>query len=72
MDKIAVIFSMKSCPFCSMLKEMLDKEDISYIDRDIEEFEEEIKYITKNMFDFVNNYLSKFLNIFHNIFKKNS
>jgi glutaredoxin len=41
MDKIAVIFSMKSCPFCSMLKEMLDKEDISYIDRDIEEFEEE-------------------------------
>jgi glutaredoxin len=41
MDKIAVIFTMKSCPFCSMLKEMLDNEDIGYIDRDIEEFEEE-------------------------------
>ena len=41
MDKIAVIFTMKSCPFCSMLKEMLDKEEITYIDRDIEEFEEE-------------------------------
>lgn len=41
MDKITVLFTMKSCPFCVMLKEMLDKEDIIYVDRDIEEFEEE-------------------------------
>ena len=53
MDKITVLFTMKSCPFCVMLKEMLDKEDIIYVDRDIEEFEEEYDMfveITENEF----------------------
>lgn len=41
MDKVAVIFTMKGCPFCVELKEMLEKEDIFYVDRDIHEYEEE-------------------------------
>ena len=41
MDKVAVVFTMKSCPFCQMLKEKLDKEGIEYVDRDIHEHEDE-------------------------------
>jgi len=41
MDKIVVLFTMKSCPYCHMLKEMLDKEGLEYVDRDIDEHEEE-------------------------------
>ena len=41
MDKLAVLFTMKGCPFCVELKEMLDKENIPYVDRDIHEYEEE-------------------------------
>lgn len=41
MDKVAVIFTMKGCPHCIILKEMLDEANIDYVDRDIEEFEEE-------------------------------
>ena len=41
MDKIAVIFTMKGCPHCVILKEMLEDENIDYVDRDINEFEEE-------------------------------
>lgn len=41
MDKVAVLFTMKGCPFCVELKEMLEKEDIFFVDRDIHEHEEE-------------------------------
>jgi|TARA_R110000868_G_scaffold46745_1_gene154164 glutaredoxin len=41
MDKIAVIFTMKGCPHCIILKEMLEKDEIDYIDRDINDYEEE-------------------------------
>jgi glutaredoxin len=41
MDKIAVVFSMKGCPFCVELKEMLEKEGIPFFDRDIHEHKEE-------------------------------
>jgi glutaredoxin len=41
MDKIAVVFSMKGCPFCVELKEMLEKEGIPFFDRDIHEYKEE-------------------------------
>ena len=51
MDKIAVLFTMKGCPFCVDLKEMLEKEDIPFVDRDIDEYEEEYELfveITQN------------------------
>jgi glutaredoxin len=41
MDKIAVVFTMKTCPHCQVLKEMLESAEIDYIDRDIYEYEEE-------------------------------
>lgn len=41
MDKIAVLFTMKTCPHCVVLKEMLEDAQIEFVDRDIEEFEEE-------------------------------
>lgn len=41
MDKIVVIYTMKSCPYCHELKEMLDKENIEYFDRDIHDYKEE-------------------------------
>lgn len=53
MDKIAVIFTMKHCSFCHMLKEMLDKDGIEYLDRDIQEHEDEYNLfvdVTKNEF----------------------
>jgi len=45
--KVTVVYTMKGCPFCSMIKEELDKEDISFIERDIHEFEEEYDEFTK-------------------------
>jgi glutaredoxin len=39
--KIVVLYTMKGCPFCSMIKDELNKEDIIYVERDIEEFDEE-------------------------------
>jgi glutaredoxin len=41
MDKIAVVFTMKSCPHCQEFKTMLSEAGIEFIDRDIEKYEEE-------------------------------
>ena len=41
MDKIAIVFTMKSCPHCHDFKKLLDEAQVDYIDRDIYEFEEE-------------------------------
>jgi glutaredoxin len=41
MDKIAVVFTMKGCPHCVMFKDMLNEAGVDFVDRDIEEFEEE-------------------------------
>jgi glutaredoxin len=53
MDKVVILFTMESCPYCHMLKEMLDKENITYYDRDINEHKEEYDMFveaTKNDF----------------------
>jgi glutaredoxin len=41
MDKIVIVFTMKGCPYCVELKEILDKSNIDYINRDIDEYSEE-------------------------------
>jgi len=41
MDKIAVLFTMKTCPHCVALKEILDRDGVDYVDRDIYEYEED-------------------------------
>jgi glutaredoxin len=38
---------MKGCPFCTMIKEELEKENIPFIERDIDDFEEEYDEFTK-------------------------
>jgi glutaredoxin len=41
MDKLAVLFTMKGCPFCVDLKKMLEEQNIDFVDRDIYEYEDE-------------------------------
>ena len=36
-----VVYTMKGCPFCQELKEMLTKEGVEFYDRDIDEYKEE-------------------------------
>ena len=40
-DLSVVVYTMKSCPFCSEFKEILTNEGIEFFDRDIDEHEEE-------------------------------
>jgi glutaredoxin len=39
--KVAVVYTMDGCPFCQMIKEELEKNNLSYIARDIDEYEDE-------------------------------
>ncbi len=41
MDKVVVLFTMQGCPHCVEMKEMLVNEGIDFVDRDIDEYEEE-------------------------------
>ena len=41
MDRLIVIYTMKTCPHCVDFKEQLDEANIDYVDRDIYEYEEE-------------------------------
>jgi glutaredoxin len=41
MDKIAVVFTMKTCPHCQDFKKILDEAELDYLERDIYEYEEE-------------------------------
>lgn len=45
--KVTVVYTMKGCPFCTMIKEELDKENIMYLERDIHDHEEEYDEFTK-------------------------
>jgi glutaredoxin len=45
--KVAIVYTMKGCPFCSIIKEELEKEYIPYIERDIQEYEEEYDEFSK-------------------------
>lgn len=53
MDKLLILFTMEGCPFCEIMKEQLDREEIEFYDRDIAIYEEEyemFKEITGNDF----------------------
>ena len=53
MDKLLILFTMEGCPFCQIMKEQLDREEIEFYDRDIAIYEEEyemFKEITGNDF----------------------
>jgi glutaredoxin len=38
---------MKGCPFCTMIKEELNKENIPFLERDIDDFQDEYDEFTK-------------------------
>lgn len=51
MDKIVILYTMDGCPFCSMMKEKLNEEQIKFYERDIDEHKDEYDMfveITKN------------------------
>ena len=41
MDKLLVVFTMKGCPFCDIMKEKLNENEIEFVERDIDEHSEE-------------------------------
>jgi glutaredoxin len=45
--KITVVYTMKGCPFCSMIKEELEKENVPFLERDIDEYHEEYDEFSK-------------------------
>lgn len=45
--KVTVVYTMKGCPFCTQIKEELTKNNILFIERDIDEFNEEYDEFTK-------------------------
>jgi glutaredoxin len=45
--KVTVIYTMKGCPFCTMIKEELEKENIPFLERDIDEYNEEYDEFSK-------------------------
>ena len=52
--KITVVYTMDGCPYCSMIKEELDKEKIPFLERDIHKFEEEYEeYVNATQNEFV-------------------
>ena len=51
--KVAIVYTMEGCPFCQMIKEELEKNNLPFITRDIHEHEEEYEEfvrITENEF----------------------
>lgn len=46
-DLNVIVYTMDGCPFCDQFKEMLTKEGIEYIDRDIDEYQEEYDTYSK-------------------------
>ena len=47
MSTQVVVYTMKGCPYCVELKELLVKENIEFVDRDIDEHEQEYDVFTK-------------------------
>jgi len=45
--KIAVVYTMKGCPFCTMIKEELEKENLPFSERDIDDYSEEYDEFSK-------------------------
>lgn len=45
--KITVIYTMKGCPYCTMIKEELEKNNILFLERDIDEYQEEYDEFSK-------------------------
>lgn len=47
MEQLIVLYTMDGCPFCNMIKEDLNKLDIPFVERDINEETEEYDLFVK-------------------------
>jgi len=47
--KVVVLYTMKGCPFCGMIKGEFDKNSIDYFERDIDEYREEYDDFSKSV-----------------------
>ena len=45
--KVVILYTMKGCPYCTMIKEELEKSDIDFLERDIHDYEEEYDEFVK-------------------------
>jgi len=45
--KVTIVYTMEGCPYCSMMKEELTKNNIEFIERDIYLFEDEYNDFVK-------------------------
>lgn len=45
--KVTILYTMEGCPYCMMIKEELNKNNIEFIERDIHIFEEEYDEFVK-------------------------
>ena len=41
MDKMVIVYTMKGCPHCAEIKNILENEEITFFERDIDQYEEE-------------------------------
>lgn len=48
MDQYIVVFTMKGCPFCDILKNSLNEHNIEFIDRDIWQHKDEYDLFVKS------------------------
>lgn len=47
MDKILILYTMKGCPWCDLMKSKLREENISFVNRDINKYKEEYDMFVK-------------------------
>jgi glutaredoxin len=52
--KVVVLYTMEGCPYCSIMKEELNKKNINFLERDIDDHEEEFnEFISETGVDYV-------------------
>ena len=47
MDKVLVLYTMKGCPWCDLMKKKLREENIKFVNRDIEKYQQEYDTFVK-------------------------
>ena len=47
--KVLVLYTMEGCPYCGMIKDVLDNNNLLYIERDIHEHSEEYDEFSKKV-----------------------
>lgn len=64
MGRDLVLFTMKSCPYCTMMKDLLKENNIQFHDRDIEIYPDEFELFVEAVGG--NDYVPSFMIIYTN------